>query len=387
MHNPIPKHKATSIHPAIYMMQQWQLFMDGIDRIISFYSDEKDDNKLNGIEWNRQLSNNLLPVSISEEVNEKMLSVRREKINYQWLRPELLPFIQQATSSLNQLNLFSESAYLVLLVRIQTPNSDPLLSYLFFRNDTSNFGISSCEAQLETSHKAIIGKMASRFGEMIIQNYSHSKKQEELFRHHTRSILENKQLETNNSNEALSLWKNNWLDTYLSERSKRDGFNYVISDNARTKLFRDASSFEVCKKTIDNCIVYICNLYNTSPGDDVLIEESYLVLDPINPPIKPVKAFDIAPSRSNKTMTLLDRLEQSATILHNQGLSITSADVGAHMPKPITAPAISDAMRKNRVRILQLLEQYPSKWPIIRQSFKPITNLISKNNQRLSISS
>lgn len=377
------KHTAL-VHPAIHMMQQWQLFMDGIDRIMTFYLDEGKAH-MEGLEWNRQLSDNFLPVTIDEEVNRKLVSAATEKADYQWMRPELLPFMQQQSLSLHQLNLFSESAYLVLLVRVHT-NATSIVSYLFYRNDTSNFGISDGQAQLETSHKAIIGKMASRFAQMTIQNYISSKSQEEVFRQQTRRMLENKQIETKRDKEALDSWKINWLDTYLNDLSRRDGVNYVISDSAKQKLLYSKLNFEDCKRSIDNCISYICNLYMIAPGDDVLIEDSYLLLEQRSQPVAIENTPNARPSRSSKTMRLLDRLEESANKLQFQGLSITSADVGANMSKPISAPAISDALRKNRVRILQLLEQYPQQWTTIRQSFKPITNLITKNNQRISSS-
>ncbi|MCG8578501.1 MAG: hypothetical protein MI866_01200 [Bacteroidales bacterium] len=383
MQTPIPIKHTAVVHPAIHMMQQWQLFMDGIDRIMTFYLAE-DQNTMEGLEWNRQLSDSLLPVMIADDVNSKLLSAVKEKKDYQWMRPELLPFIQQSVH-LNQLNLFSESAYLVLLVRIQTKTSC-LLSYLFYRNDTSNFGISDGQSQLDTSHKAIIGKMASRFAQMSIENYLASKTQEETFRQQTRNILENKQIESKQTKEALISWKINWLDTYLNDLSRRDSVNYVISEAAQQKLLNNDLSFEECKQSIDNCISYICNLFMISPGDDVMIEDDYLILEQSRPLIKADHTAEVIQSRSSKTMRLLDRLEESAYELQHQGLSITSADVGANMTKPITAPAISDALRKNRVRILQMLEQYPQRWQTIRQSFKPITNLITKNNQRLSTS-
>ncbi|WP_430817456.1 hypothetical protein [Carboxylicivirga sp. RSCT41] len=384
MHKPIPITQTAIVHPAIHMMQQWQLFMDGIDRIMTFYPSE-DQDMMEGLEWNRQLSESLMPVIIAEDVNSKLLSAAKEKADYQWMRPELLPFMQQQPVHLNQLNLFSESAYLVLLVRIQTAKTS-ILSYLFYRNDTSNFGISDGQARLDTSHKAIIGKMASRFAQMTIENYLASKTQEESFRRHTRNILEHKQIEVSKGKEALVSWKINWLDTYLNDLSRRDGVNYVISETAQQKLLNKDLSFEECKQSIDNCISYICNLFMISPGDDVMIEEDYMILEQNTAVIKSDHAVEILQSRSSKTMRLLDRLEESAYKLQHQGLSITSADVGANMAKPITAPAISDALRKNRVRILQLLEQYPQRWQTIRQSFKPITNLITKNNQRLSTS-
>jgi hypothetical protein len=50
------------------------------------------------------------------------------------------------------------------------------------------------------------------------------------------------------------------------------------------------------------------------------------------------------------------------------------------MDKQITAPAISDAVKTNKNRILRLLEKYPDKWPYIRKQFRPVLNIMPKNN-------
>jgi hypothetical protein len=52
------------------------------------------------------------------------------------------------------------------------------------------------------------------------------------------------------------------------------------------------------------------------------------------------------------------------------------------MEKPISAPAITDAIRKNRENILQLLEQHPEKWQLIRSYFKPLTNILPESDSR-----
>ena len=47
---------------------------------------------------------------------------------------------------------------------------------------------------------------------------------------------------------------------------------------------------------------------------------------------------------------------------------------------PRAAPAITDALGKNRVTIRELLIKYPDKWEIIRKEFKPLLNQLSKSN-------
>ncbi|MBR8535767.1 hypothetical protein KDU71_09385 [Carboxylicivirga sediminis] len=368
-------------HPAAFLMRQWQSFLSGLDRILTFYESDK---QVEGLEWHQQMHGIITPLNIGDEARQKLKNISREKISHQWLRPELLPFVSQDTLKLNQLDLFSESHYLVLLVRTRSRETT-ILSYLFFRNDCSNFGISGNQSKLETSHKAIIGQMASQFASITLGNYYSVREESESFKEATRSLLNANQLDNTKQSESLKEWKNNWLDTYLLESSRRDGVNYVISVQARDKLLSGEHTYEVCKVAIDNCIDYICKLYNPATGDELMIEASYIQLTQQSAHQQVSKTF-LASNQQNRAMLILDRLEDAATYLQQQGQSITSADVGATMQKPISAPAISDALRKNRVRILQLLEQYPERWPIIRRYFKPIINLRNKNNQFLSAS-
>ncbi len=361
-------------HPAAFLMQQWQGFIHGADRVLAFY-EEAQNKAIEGLEWNQQMHGIISPLSISEEARQKLSSLFKDKTAYQWLRPDLLPFMNQERLSISQLDLFSESHYLVLLVRTSS-HASTILSYLFFRNDCSNFGISDGRRQLDTSHKAIIGKMASQFASIVLRNYFDAQQQSESFRQQTKSILSASQLDSNRYKTDLNNWKNNWLDTYLSDLSKRDGLNYVISEDAREKLMSSKLDYEHCKLTIDNCIDYICKLQGVTPGDEVLLEGAYLVLPQQLNAQTPFVSEPV--QRPNKVILLLDRLEDAAIALQQQGLAITSAEVGAQMPKPITAPAISDALRKHRVRILHLLEQYPERWNTIRQYFKPIINLKNK---------
>lgn len=373
-------------HPAIFMMEQWQVFMQGIDRITGFYHN-KQDNGLHGIEWtNSNDSSNLKHFAISRELEEKMEKVAKEKQNFQWLRADLLPFVSTSNISFSQLNLFDEGLYIVLMVKAQGENIHyPDLYYLFFRNDRSNFGISEENTALEPDHKVMIGRMVVNFAKMTISNFLALKEADKNFKDRTRNLLESRQVQYNLVKEQFSDWKNEWLHAYLSEISQRDLVNYVILEKAKRKLLESNISFGQLKESIDNAIVYICELNDIYPGEDVVIDESLLVIKEPEQERKIINT-ELPLSRMAKTGTLLDRLEKAANDLIQKGISPTSAEVGSTMDKPISAPAITDALRKNKVRILQLFEQYPQHWPVIRQHFKPIINLRERGNSYLSVS-
>ena len=65
-------------------------------------------------------------------------------------------------------------------------------------------------------------------------------------------------------------------------------------------------------------------------------------------------------------------------MLLKQNWKLTSANVGHKLEKPITAAAISDKLKHHTPKIISLLEQYPTKWPLIRKRFRPLQNVIVK---------
>jgi len=376
-----------NIHPAVFMMEQWQQFMDGIDRIVGFYHLEHS-SSIEGLEWSNKIGQaDISPFILSNDVSTEIKTISEEKKEFQWLRPDLLPFTNKSSNSNRQLDLFSENQYLVLLVRLKAEvveYSD--LYYLFFRNDQSNFGITDSQIKLDTSHKAIIGKMATQFGKMTFSNYNKLKEKELAFKKRTKALLETKLVQNKVLKSTFYTWKKNWLVNYLSVLSQRDGVNYVMSDKVMEMIVSSELPYEAIVESIENALVYMCELLDFTIGEEIILDESIIVLadssdrqeiESIHPPL----------SRLNKTMQLLDRIENAAERLFDKGMPITSADVGLSMDKPITAPAISDALRKNKIRIFQLFEQYPERWQVIKQHFKPIINLQTKKNEYISLSS
>ncbi len=371
---------------AIHMMQQWPVFMEGIDRIVGFWSDDKSQ-KLQGMEW---LRNSLSQQSTSFETSSdlsKTLQVTREAAGgFQWLNAETLPFQSSSKTSIGQLDLFSEAQYLVLLIRIKLEqNTLGDLYYLFFRNDKSNFGINGAQEAFSTSEKAIIGRLAFQFANTNLSLYQKQKNTFRQFKKQTQSVLKSMHEQQKAQMHEIKQWKNDWIEHYLFELGERNGFNYVIQESCKESLIQHCKTIRQLKQSIEKSLVYICELFEFTAGDTIELELAYLQFSEIETP-RP-ESSNTPQNRLSKTMLLLDRLEQSAQSTLNAGQNLTSAQVGQNMEKAISAPAISDALKKNRARILQLFSQYPDRWNCIRHQFKPIMNLKEKNTTYLSATS
>ena len=85
----------------------------------------------------------------------------------------------------------------------------------------------------------------------------------------------------------------------------------------------------------------------------------------------------MADSRYTKTIHILNRLELAAKKVQSEGKSLNGSNVGLAMETPISAPAISDALKKHKSKIQNLCNEFPDEWKLIRKHFKPIINTLS----------
>lgn len=367
---------------ALHMMEQWPLFLDGVDRVFGFWQNTPQD-VYQGIEWTRDREDQLLQIDPDTQYYLNKTSTISQ--SFKWIEANQLPFITKEKHRLGQLDLFNESLYLVLLVRQELSPGINALYFIFFRENKSNFGMTGNNEAYTTSEKTIIGRMACKHAEMLTKNFLDHEEKMKVFKESTKKLLETKQKKLEAQNDDLIEWKNQWCNQIINDLSQRNGFNYVIHEESRELLFSKCHNLDSIVKSIKNSFVYICNLYDNEPGDEVELEPDFIQI--YRPSEVEAKIEQQPITRINKTHDLLDRLEVSANKVLETGLSLTSAEVGKNMDKAITAPAISDALKKNKVRILQLLNEYPQKWSTIRKHFKPVVNLYEKSGKNLHQSS
>lgn len=93
-------------------------------------------------------------------------------------------------------------------------------------------------------------------------------------------------------------------------------------------------------------------------------------------PVAPIPATIHTPLSSNQRVELLlDKYETSARLAQQNGFIVNGKTIAEHLQPSISPPAITDALKKNRKAIGQLLEQYPEKWSLLRKYLKPVKEL------------
>lgn len=83
------------------------------------------------------------------------------------------------------------------------------------------------------------------------------------------------------------------------------------------------------------------------------------------------------PSTRNRAELLLDKYELAAQKSLESGQTVTGKAIALFLQPSVSPPAITDALKKNRKSIRLLLDQFPDKWPLLRQYLRPIKEMSS----------
>lgn len=80
-------------------------------------------------------------------------------------------------------------------------------------------------------------------------------------------------------------------------------------------------------------------------------------------------------SSHQRAELLLDKYEIAAGTAKRNGQAVNGKHIAENLDPPISPPAITDALKKNRKAISSLLEQFPERWPLLRRHLKPVREL------------
>jgi hypothetical protein len=322
---------------------------------------------------------------LTEGMESQLKQMGGEQPGYSWLHKDQLPFEQRRVEN-NQPQLFSEQYHIVLMLRLKSVDSPCLdVFYLFFREDQSNFGISRLQGSLDTTRKALVGSLVYRFALLFHQSATNWQAALSEFTNVTRILLKNTQ---NNSDKAdFKNWISQWADDYLVNLNRNNSHQIRLSEQAIVKLM-ECDDFHLASEALRKAAAFAVMLHSDTTENEIIIEANYLLIEDKITDLQSKEFGKIGtlPDRLNKTLVFLDKLENAATKLMNGGEGITSHGVGQTLDRPISAPAISDALRKNRRRILALLEKHPDRWPLIRNHFRPLINIVEKKEELRNIS-
>ncbi|MDZ7740831.1 MAG: hypothetical protein U5Q03_03550 [Bacteroidota bacterium] len=358
-------------------------WVPGIDKMIAVYYDEKTDSMqgrlVSGTAAERKTE--VLNVLDSRDVTGRM---RIDQSRFNWYNRDDLPFDLEKKSR-REASIFSELDNIVLLLRFRN-TSDKLndLLFIYFNRNFGSFGLSNATKRLSTDNKQIIATLLyNSFNTQIYQNKQDREVLQNI-RSHTNALMGEveklkRDLQRTRSDYGESLV--NLCMEYIRTFSTENNRNYLLGEEAKNKIKTFKGNIKYLSAIIRESIIFAENIHAGDDFDEILIKDYHINLDNYDTESVDEKQSGETGDKYTRTTHLLDKLENAARTVIGRRQSLTSGNVGEACPTPITAPAITDALKKHRNKILHLFNAYPEKWEIIRREFRPVRNLIVSAEQ------
>lgn len=327
-------------------------------------------------------SNEVRKISLDNSINSQEINVlRHSKTKYEWVDENLIPF-ERNTNQHIQKQVFDELNHYILLIRIDSKfdNFRDLL-FIYFKPDASNFGLKSIENKLSTFQKAIIASLLLKSFEVFHNQRIRYSDENQILRNDNIRIGE--QLSTIQQKYKVEEQDiRNKIEQYildcLTQTSQRLNIHLSMSSEAREYIKKYNGNIAAIVNAAEQTVKMAYRIQLTPEGGILKIEDYHLrtYFDKEELVSVSTGIESIADSRYHNTIQYLNRLEMAAKKVQAQGYILTGSAVGQAMEKPISAAAISDALKKNRKKFQSMLTDFPNEWLTIRKSFKPIRNVM-----------
>ena len=341
----------------------------GATRVISYCYDP---NIPGTIGHYRDLENNDSEIHIldsKELASYDLDNFRKQRTRFSWTDQGLL----SSLPSEEQLKISGEFKNHTLIIRFPNKSdakSDLLIIY--FKNEEHVFRISEKQQKLSTELKHSLASVYVRNLDVIRKQIEEDNYIDELLRSHreTKADIENElrnEIKKQKEKQGAIIKS---IATHIIKRSSAiEDFQIEWSEEALAYLYTHFSDYDQMEKSIEKALIIAINEGNNERR--ILIEASHVLDEKLTKNQERDKEISI---RYQRTLTILDRYEEAASELINKRERVTGSNLGMQLQPPISAAAISDAIRKHSSKITHLLNQHPERWSILRAHFKPIQN-------------
>lgn len=350
----------------------------GVEKIMGIY-DHPETGELCGITLqytNHRLQEHRMNMG---GLKESLTALRRTNNKHRWLQKSQLPF-DTKESGQAQLNIFDESKHLTLLISL--PGSKRLekdILIIYFKDQFNTFGVQHQNSPLGTENKTIIAHLLSGSIDSFCKLYWKEKEHLQLFANKTKRILEQQRIDnlTDTRKKELENFICSWAYAYLAECSDSDGVNYVYSESAIEKIKKYSGEFKQLEKALKEAVSYTKTLV-TDVTKEIQAEYIELFTNVNNESV--LHELQNIPrnlsARQHRVYEYLNRLEAAAIEADRNDQKLTGRNIGLAMkPQPVSAPALSDFISKNKESINTLFMKYPESWSFVKNNFRTIINV------------
>lgn len=321
---------------------------------------------------------NPVNMEVSAEFNYYALErFCNQKTKTEWIDEQNLPLNSRMQTSISR-DVFSEIKNSVLVIRIKNRMSglnDVFM--LFFNLDASNFGPVRNTEILNTSSKSIIEYLVYNQILHFKKLYSEQLKQFSQYKKFLERIRDKAKYQSTQitvNQQQISKIRINFAEYILKKLRDKYHLEIALSNEALATVSKYEGSFEQMDTWISDAFEF-ARFTEYNPNQLVLVLDEWHFSETIQKQPEQEEDKKQVEARHLKAYSLLDRLEMAAMKVAGSKLKLTSSAVGQAMETPISAPAISDALKKNSKKIQQLLLQFPERWMLIRSEFRPLLNV------------
>lgn len=371
-------------NPVLYVLNNVHNILPGIEKVIAVYYCNEDLQVKAKCAVNISQETRIDELLIEDHIGT-IEKLRKTNSFFSWGKKEDTPFEIRTKKKHVQMEVFHELENVVLILGyVNEYDKKHDLFFIYFNQDMSNFGLSGNNKPLTTENKQIVGFVLYNSIKTIIGKAKKDIDVLSAFNDNTKSIVKRytqvkEELVKSKNNYGLSL--TDLCKAYVKEFGKANSrFNYILSDDALDKIKDYQGDITELKNIIWKALCFVNNLYFDSKKPDIYITEDYLNFENIGAGTairkQEVQLYD----RYSKTILLLDKLEAAARNVVAKNIDLTGANVGNACSTPISAPAISDAIKKHKNKIINLLNKYPDRWKLIRSDFRPVKNVLFLKN-------
>lgn len=312
---------------------------------------------------------------------------RSQKPSVSWYSHEELPF-NEMNEKVEDEGIFNEVLKSILCISFEN-NTDKLsdLFIFYFRKDASEFGPIKEGNILSTNQKLMIGRLLHNSLKTILYQLNsnreimigYNKNISEMIQHQNKTIEKSKQ-----ETKLLSSFLDDILMRMIDEVNDS---NDLITLKEETKEILRPYLYDKyrVKLALKNAILFVKTL-QFGMGDAALELlpfhfKDFQKVEEVIIKERENKSRDELYAANTKTYQFLEALERASKYLSQRNIKLTSNRVGQTLEHQITAAAISDKIKNHKRKIILLLEQYPEKWMIIRNRFKPIINIQERDRE------
>jgi len=367
------------------LFQFSDLFLPGISRIEGIYHDPAEKHlRIISREKNGNMESQYDHVFQKRENMVMIQKFRADNKPFVWIHKSELAFDLNAPKTrINSPDLFTEIENSILVLRFKN-DADQLsdLLLIHFNQNLGNFGLAKSDKMLSVDNKSIIGYLLYYQFKSILTLNQENRKLLLKLNHGVQAVIKDN-LMLRDSLQQMQANYGDYLITIamqqLAKMSREYGRNYILVNESLEKIRTFKGSLKHLPQILENAVIFTENLLSVDEDEDIKIHPYSLDFDSYQVDDKTESSTRKIDSRESRAVQLLDKLERAAIILKSKGIPMTSARVGQAMDQPVSAPAITDALGKNRNLIKILIDKYPEKWENIRHDFKPLQNQLNKD--------